>query len=268
MNSPQSTSVRSKTVGSAVIIVGVAALIIAIVVVIQILARDAVPGFSQLLGPTTTSGSAGYPAPIPEDSTLQPYPGPPTSAPSTEIYGPFPTSTTNPLALTATAAPADGTTYDILNRIRIKLLPGWHAYLPYSDTGIGISTYINYSYEELEELGTLPADIITIRITAYGLDADEPFDQWLAELRQKQTSLDNGVPEGTRLTEEEPIRVGPYDGVSYLSSTLAGEITQLFVLRAGENRIVGISIHPGHYPDEAPALSEAMQILGTISILP
>jgi hypothetical protein len=160
------------------------------------------------------------------------------------LVSPFPTATEDPLRATATAAFADGVTYDLLNRFSIRLLLGWHAVLPRPEASMGIATFQNYSPDELEASRTLPPDLVFIRITTYDLLPESTIDQWLIKRRQEDTSPYNGVPEGTSLTEAEPIKIGRYDGVSYYSHGPDGDTTQLIYLHAVNPFVLGIGVYP------------------------
>jgi hypothetical protein len=226
--------------------------------------------FNATVTPVTVSGE-GYPAPPSTATPPQGYVPPPTLPPVTSL--PFPTETTptpHALALTATVAPKDGTVYDLANRFSIELLPGWFAQTASAHgatlPGRGFTTIANYNF--LEAFEGVPPDHVSLRIIVQSPDRDQPIEVWLSEQRQQQTSPEFGVPPGTTLTEPQPIRVGRYEGLSYLQMPPTGDVWRLLYLFVDSRSVVVAAIVPVDTAQGSLAEVDAMAVLATINVVP
>ncbi|MCC6189439.1 MAG: hypothetical protein IT318_10410 [Anaerolineales bacterium] len=227
-------------------------------------------GPAQPVSTESPTSASGYPAAGPTPTTQPgPYPGPPTAAASPLITGTAaPPPTTDPLRATATAAYAGGVTYDLLNRFSIRLLPGWHAYLPPPDSAMGMATFLNYTHEALEANPERPSDFVAVRISTHTLPGDTTFEMWLSDQMARQTSPEYGVPLGTTLTEPEPVTLGKYAGTGYSVIVPDDDVWLLMFLRIDERRLASVSINPADSQEGASARDDALQILSTLDFLP
>jgi len=176
---------------------------------------------------------------------------------------PYPTpeldSIITPLPNNRTSFTGPDCLIDYLRKISINLPSGW-----YGDIGpVSINLYnydnsmITYDHGVPQNL---PDNHIKVEIYEFRFKLDQTIDEWVKdEKEQIKNSETEGLP--SDVSENNPLKLGEYEGLIYTSTDSAGWNSRTIVINLSDETGLFIKI----FPADSEALMEAIEVLTSIN---